>query len=71
VEPVVEGSRRGYRLLGRRTYGRLLQGEKVQLLKACGNSRSVVAPYLKALRRPSVQLRALYSSVGVWSFRAA
>jgi hypothetical protein len=43
AEPVVEG-RRGYRLSGRLTYGRLLQGEVVHLLKACGNSRSVVAP---------------------------
>jgi site-specific DNA recombinase len=49
--PVIEAGHRGYRLSGRLTFGRLLQGEAAQLVQAGGNSRSVVAPYLKALRR--------------------
>jgi site-specific DNA recombinase len=44
MEPVVQGGRRGYRLSGRLTFGRLFQGEAVQLVQAGGNSRSVVAP---------------------------
>ena len=48
--PVIEAGRRGYRLSGRLTFGRLLQGEAAQLVQVGGNSRTVVAPYLKALR---------------------
>jgi 2-polyprenyl-3-methyl-5-hydroxy-6-metoxy-1,4-benzoquinol methylase len=44
MEPVIEAGRRGYRLSGRLTFGRLLQGEVAQLVQAGGNSRSVVAP---------------------------
>ena len=36
-----------------------------------GYPKPVVAPYLKALRRSSVQLCAVYSSLGAWFFRAA
>ena len=36
-----------------------------------GYPNPVVAPYLKALRRSSVQLCAVYSSLGAWFFRAA
>jgi hypothetical protein len=49
MEPVIGTGRRGYRLSGRLTFGRLLQGEAAQLVQAGGNSPSVVAPYLKAL----------------------
>jgi hypothetical protein len=44
MEPVIDAGRRGYRVSGRLTIGRLLQGEAVQLVQAGGNSRSVVAP---------------------------
>jgi site-specific DNA recombinase len=44
MEPVIEAGRRGYRLSGRLTFGRLLQGEAALLVQAGGNSRSVVAP---------------------------
>ena len=56
MAPVIEAGRRGYRLSGRLTFGRLLQGEAAQLVQVGGNSRSVVAPYLKALRSPSAIL---------------
>ena len=36
-----------------------------------GYPKPVVAPYLKALRRSSVQLCAVYSALGAWFFRAA
>ena len=39
IEPVVAADRRGYRLSGRLTYGRLLQGEATQVFQALGNSR--------------------------------
>ena len=42
--PVIEAGRRGYRVSGRLTFGRLLQGKAVELVQAGGNSRSVVAP---------------------------
>jgi len=42
--PVIEAGRRGYRLSGRLTFGRLLQGEAAQLVQVGGNSRTVVAP---------------------------
>jgi hypothetical protein len=44
MEPVIEAGRRGYRLSGRLTYGRLLQGEAARSLEAVGNSHSLVAP---------------------------
>jgi hypothetical protein len=36
MEPVIDAGRRGYRVSGRLTIGRLLQGEAVQLVQAGG-----------------------------------
>jgi len=48
MEPVVEDTRRGYRLSGRLNIGRLLQGEVFRVLAPAvasdGNSPTVVAP---------------------------
>jgi site-specific DNA recombinase len=60
MEPIVGPSRRGYRLSGRLSYGRLLQGEAVQCLQATGteaNSRTVVSPTGTAPLRLLVPIR--------------
>ena len=70
AEQELDGIERQARVPGVAQGGAWLSGSH-HAAKRNGYPKPVVAPYLKALRRSSVQLCAVYSSLGAWFFRAA
>jgi hypothetical protein len=67
VELVTVDGQRGFRLTGRLNVGRLLRADVLRVIEVAGpaenNSPTVVAPYLKALRRVNGQSSALLPRV--------